>query len=65
MAGRKPKYDQVLKDLSIGKTIEWFDGERLTDDQLFVMRRRAKVLGIDIVVRTDPILKHKKVYRVA
>jgi LDH2 family malate/lactate/ureidoglycolate dehydrogenase len=52
VAGRKPKYDQLLMSLKKGKHIDNINGIKITEHQEQAIRKRAKVLGIGIEFRT-------------
>lgn len=63
MAGRPQLYDQVLLDLSLGKSITHVNRLPLTKNKIAIIRRRAKAIGVEIEVRT--ICKKKHIYRVS
>lgn len=48
MAGRKPKYDDLLTSLKKGKHVKEIDGLKITEYQEQAIRKRAKKLGLDI-----------------
>jgi len=52
MAGRKPKYDTILLNLKRGQMITRIDGLPITEYQGQAIRKRSKVLGIDVEFHT-------------
>jgi len=52
MLGRKPIYDGILLDLKVGDSFDKFEGLKLTKLKIEAIRKRAKVLGIKLELRT-------------
>ena len=52
MLGRKPIYNDILLDLKIGDSFDKFEGLKLTKLKIEAIRKRAKVLGIKLQLRT-------------